>query len=205
MGCVALPRVAPGYPKILQDRLGLDSPGVLWCKGDISLLERPMISLVGSRELYSQNREFAGAVGALAARLGYVLVSGNARGADMEAQESCLRHGGCVISVVADALCKAPVRPNVLYLAEEGYDLSFTSLRALSRNRVIHALPRMTFVAQCSLERGGTWKGTTQNLRNCWSAVCCFDDGSAAARALEKRGAVLLRTEQLNPELLPIL
>lgn len=205
MDCTALPRVAPGYPQVLQDRLGLDSPGVLWCKGDMSLLEKPMISLVGSRELYSDNRRFAGAVGELAARLGCALVSGNARGADSEAQESCLSHGGCVISVVADELCKAPVRKNVLYVAEDGYDLHFSAIRALSRNRVIHALPRMTFVAQCSLERGGTWKGTTQNLRNYWSAVCCFNDGSAASRALEKRGAVLIELDQLKPDLLPIL
>ena len=200
MDCRAVTWITPGYPRVLKDRLGLDSPGVLWYKGDASLLEKPMIALVGSRELYSDNREFAAAVGALAARLGYVLVSGNARGADTQAQESCLQHGGCVISVVADALCKMPARRNVLYVAEDGYDLPFTATRALSRNRVIHALPKMTFVAQCSLERGGTWKGTTQNLRNYWSTVCCFDDGSAAARALESRGAVLIRLDQLTPE-----
>lgn len=200
--CVPLTWATPGYPQILHSRLGEGSPGALWCKGDISLLDRPMLALVGSRGLYSDNRAFAAAVGALAAELGYVLVSGNARGADTEAQESCLRHGGCVVSVVADALCKAPVRRNVLYVAEDGYDLPFTAARALSRNRVIHALPKMTFVAQCSLERGGTWKGTVQNLRGNWSTVCCFDDGSAASRALEKRGAVLIRTDQLKPQYL---
>lgn len=205
INCLPLTWTTPGYPQVLRDKLGEDSPGVLWCKGDTSLLEKPMLSLVGSRDLYSDNREFAAAVGALAARLGYALVSGNARGADTEAQESCLRHGGSVISVVADELCKAPLRRNVAYVAEEGYDLPFTATRALSRNRVIHALPRMTFVAQCALERGGTWKGTTQNLRNYWSTVCCFDDSSAASRALESRGAVLIRLDQLRPELLPIL
>ena len=200
--CIPLTWATPGYPEVLRERLGEDSPGALWCKGDLSLLEKPMLALVGSRDLYSANRDFAGAVGKLAAELGYVLVSGNARGADTQAQESCLANGGEVISVVADALCKSPLRRNVLYVAEDGYDLPFTAARALSRNRVIHALPKMTFVAQCSLERGGTWKGTTQNLRNYWSTVCCFDDGSAAARALEKRGAVLIRTEQLKPEYL---
>lgn len=203
--CAAVTRVTPGYPRILMDRLGQESPGVLWCKGDVSLLEKPAICLVGSRELYSANREFAAAVGAMAARAGCVLVSGNARGADTEAQESCLSHGGCVISVVADALCKSPLRRNVLYISEEGFDLPFTAARALSRNRVIHALANMAFVAQCSLERGGTWKGTVQNLRNHWSPVCCFDDGSAASRALEGRGAVLIHLDQLRPELLPIL
>lgn len=200
--CVPLTWATPGYPQILRSRLGEDSPGALWCKGDVSLLEKPMLSLVGSRDLYSDNRAFAAAVGKLAAELGYVLVSGNARGADAEAQESCLWHGGSVVSVVADALCKAPLRRNVLYVAEDGYDLPFTATRALSRNRVIHALPKMTFVAQCSLERGGTWKGTVQNLRGNWSTVCCFDDGSAAARALEKRGAVLIRKDQLQPKYL---
>lgn len=200
--CVPLTWATPGYPQALRARLGEDSPGALWCKGDTSLLDRPMLSLVGSRDLYSENRKFAAAVGAMAARLGYVLVSGNARGADTEAQESCLACGGSVISVVADALCKAPLRRNVLYVAEEGYDMPFTATRALSRNRVIHGLPKMTLVAQCSLERGGTWKGTVQNLRKYWSPVCCFDDGSAASRALEKRGAVLIGMDQLSPQYL---
>ena len=39
--CTPITRVSKGYPVHLRKRLGLDAPGVLWAKGDLSLLERP--------------------------------------------------------------------------------------------------------------------------------------------------------------------
>lgn len=189
LGCVPVTRITEQYPLILRQRLGLDSPGSLWMKGDRSLLNTPAISVVGSRELRPENYAFAQAVGYHAAEQGLTLVSGNARGADRVAQEACLRAGGRVICIVADELWKHPPRENVLYISEEDYDSPFTAQRALSRNRCIHALGRMVFVVQSHLEKGGTWDGTAKNLRFGWSPVACFRDGSEAARELEQIGA----------------
>lgn len=202
-GCVPVTRVSTGYPVLLRQRLGLDSPGCLWAKGDLSLLEKPAIALVGSRDLREANRVFARRVGEMAAENGWVLVSGNARGADRTGQEACLSKGGQVISVVADRLLDHPNRENVLYLSEDGFGEDFSSQRALSRNRCIHALGCLTFVAQCTLGKGGTWSGTAQNLRRGYSNVLCFRDGSAASRELERLGAFLLTTEELKDFRLP--
>lgn len=196
--CTPITRVSTGYPVHLRKRLGLDAPGVLWAKGDLSLLERPMIALVGSRDIAAPNAEFAAMAGREAARQGYVLVSGNARGADRIAQKACLEAGGKIISVVADELMKQSVRDNVLYLSEEGYDSAFSSVRALSRNRVIHALGEKVLVAQCTLGMGGTWSGTTRNLKENWSPVFCFGDGSEAVRQLEQLGAVTVIADDLK-------
>ena len=193
-GCVPVTRVTDGYPLILRKRLGLDCPGSLWCKGDIHLLDTPAVALVGSRDLQQPNREFAEEVGRQAALQGLTLVSGNARGADRTAQESCLRAGGQVISVVADELSKQPLRENVLYVSEEDFEAEFSAQRAISRNRVIHALGRMVFVAQSHQGKGGTWDGTVKNLRFGWSPVLCFRDGSEAACQLEQMGAFLIDT-----------
>lgn len=195
--CYPVTRVSSNYPPWLRRRLGLDAPGSLWAKGDLSLLGQPCISLVGSRELYAPNAAFAAEAGRQAARQGFVLISGNARGADKIAQASCLEHGGRVICVVADLLEKHPLRRRVLYLSEDGFDLDFTAVRALSRNRVIHALGSCTLVAQCSLGTGGTWSGTQKNLRQHWSPVFCFDDGSAACQALVQMGASAIKPEAL--------
>ena len=67
--------------------------------------------------------------------------------------------------MVADSLVRKSVRSRLLYLSEDGYDQSFTALRALSRNRVIHAMGSVSLVAQCAREQGGTWSGTVRNLR----------------------------------------
>lgn len=188
LDCVPVTRISEGYPLVVRKRLGLDSPGCLWTRGDRSLLQEPSVSLVGSRELQEENWKFAAEVGRQAALQGYVLVSGNARGADRTAQESCLAHGGKVISVVADELWKQPIRENVLYLSEDGFEEAFSAQRALSRNRVIHAMGLKTFVAQASLKMGGTWDGTVKNLRFGWSPVYGFQDGSEAMELLTGMG-----------------
>lgn len=189
-GCVPITRVSEAYPAALKYRLGLDSPGCLWAKGDISLLKKPAVALVGSRELNPENREFAAEVGRQAANQGFTLVSGNARGADKTAQNACLEAGGQVVSVVADPLESHRTRSNVLYLSEDGFDLPFSAQRALSRNRVIHALGAAAFVAQSDLGKGGTWDGTVNNLKHGVSPVFCFRDGSDAITELCQMGAV---------------
>ena len=198
LGCIPLTRVTEAYPLLLRKRLGLDSPGCLWAKGDLSLLKQPVVALVGSRELLENNRRFAAEVGRQAALQGYVLVSGNARGADRTAQESCLAAGGQVISIVADELWKHPLRENLLYLSEDSYDEAFSAQRALSRNRCIHALGTKTFVAQTSLKSGGTWDGTVKNLRAGWSSVYCFRDGSEGMELLHQMGADLIGLNDLQ-------
>lgn len=198
LDCVPITRVTEHYPLILRQRLGLDSPGTLWAKGNLSILNTPAIALVGSRELGRENHAFAEAVGCHAAKQGLTLVSGNARGADRAAQEACLRAGGKVISIVADELWKHHSRENILYVSEEDYDSPFTSQRALSRNRCIHALGQMVFVAQSGLQKGGTWDGTTKNLHFGWSPVACFRDGSAASIELEQMGAYLIGVEDME-------
>ena len=195
--CVPVTRVSDDYPRLLRYRLRAESPGCLWAKGDVSLLNTPAISLVGSRDLEPENRCFAEEVGRQAARQGLTLVSGNARGADRAAQNACLEAGGRVISIVADELEKQLLQEGILYLSEDGYCEPFSAQRAISRNRCIHALGRITFVAQAALGKGGTWDGTVKNLRHGWSSVACFRDGSAASLELEHRGAWLVDPEDL--------
>lgn len=196
--CQPLTRISDGYPRILAQRLGLESPSVLWAKGNIALLNTNKIAVVGCRDIRMENATFAQEVGRQAAIQGYTLVSGNARGADKLAQRSCIKHGGSVICVVADALTGQKAHERVLYLSEEDYDAEFSAQRALSRNRIIHALGEKTFVAQCDLERGGTWHGTANNLRHGWSPVFCFADGSDAVLQLQQRGAQMIDLALVN-------
>ena len=189
-GCIPVMRLSEEYPDLLRKRLGSDAPAFLWTRGDTALLSASAVSLVGSRNLRVQNEDFAKQVGMQAAKQGYVLISGNARGADIASQESALAHGGKVISIVADSLLDHPERENVLYISEDSFDMAFSSARALSRNRIIHALGQKVFVAQSTYQSGGTWDGTAKNLAKGISPVFCYADGSEAAQALCRMGAV---------------
>lgn len=188
-GCIPLTKVSKGYPANVSMLLGNDAPGCLWAKGPLELLEHPMVALVGSRDIQPENLRFAKEVGRQAALQGYVLVSGNARGADRAAQSACLAAGGQVICVIADHLGRMEDQENILYLSEDVYDGAFSVQRALSRNRVIHCLGSRVFVAQCGCQHGGTWDGTLRNLRQEWNPVYCFLDGSEASELLLQLGA----------------
>ena len=197
LGCVPITRVSQGYPYALR-RLQLDAPGVLWAMGDLSILGRPMVSLVGSRDVHPKNEQFAAEVGRQAACQGYVLVSGNARGSDRVAQESCLAAGGYVVIVAADSLEYKQKNEHILYLCEDSFDFPFSTQRALSRNRVIHCLGSRVFVAQCEYRTGGTWNGTEKNLSYNWSPVFCYEDNSVACRSLAQMGAVKINIDALS-------
>lgn len=198
LGCHVISRVGEEYPQTIHSRLKLDAPGCLWMRGNRELLKKPAVALVGSRDLRQDNLDFAKEVGRQAARQGFVLLSGNARGADRAAQDSCLEAGGEVISIVADELEKYTPREHILYMSEDGFDLPFSTQRALSRNRLIHCMGIRTFVAQCGYQHGGTWDGTVKNLRFGWSPVHCFRDGSASVDLLQGMGAEGINLEDLH-------
>lgn len=195
-------RISRGYPVQLLQRLGDDAPPVLFYRGDPALLEMPSIALVGSRELGTAHAEFAAAVGRFAAKNGFVLISGNARGADRTAQEACLAHGGRVTAYVAERLIDLAPRRGVLYVSEEAPEMPFSAQRALSRNRLIHAGGAGVFVARSHIGSGGTWRGTIKNLHAGWTPVFILDDGSAAVRELVARDAHRIPMDQNYDEVL---
>ena len=182
-------RLDARFPQRLREQLGARCPAALFCRGDLRLLQRPCISVVGSRHLASPGAQFAAQAGRLAAREGFTLCSGDAMGADRTAQEACLSNGGSVLIFPATELVYCPVRENVLYAAEGGFELGFSAQRALGRNRFIHAMGEKTLVAQTSFGKGGTWNGSLDNLQHEYSPLFVFDDGSEGARALCARGA----------------
>lgn len=182
-------RLDARFPQRLREQLGARCPAALFCRGDLRLLQRPCISVVGSRHLASPGAQFAAQAGRLAAREGFTLCSGDAMGADRTAQEACLRGGGSVLIFPATELVYCPVRENVLYAAEGGFELGFSAQRALGRNRFIHAMGEKTLVAQTGFGKGGTWNGSLDNLQHEYSPLFVFDDGSEGALALCARGA----------------
>lgn len=182
-------RLDARFPQRLREQLGARCPAALFCRGDLRLLQRPCISVVGSRHLASPGAQFAAQAGRLAAKEGFTLCSGDAMGADRTAQEACLRGGGSVLIFPATELVYCPIRKNTLYVAEGGFELGFSAQRALGRNRFIHAMGEKTLVAQTSFGKGGTWNGSLDNLQHEYSPLFVFDDGSEGARALCARGA----------------
>jgi DNA processing protein len=90
----------PGYPAILAEIE--DAPPVLATKGDLSLLARPAVALVGARNSSAAAIRFARGLATDLAREGHIVVSGLARGIDAAAHTGALDGG--TIGVVAGGL-----------------------------------------------------------------------------------------------------
>ncbi len=198
-GIQVLTRFSKHYPQILRQRLGIDAPAALFCAGDLSLFNTRAMALVGSRALTEPGASFARRVGMLCAKEHVTLVSGGAAGADSAAQQSCLEYGGSVICYTAESLPDRIGKSMAsLLVSEDCWEMPFSARRALSRNRLIHAQGDYVFVAQSGFGKGGTWRGTCENLERGWSPVFVCDDGSAGAAGLCERGAVPVKVKQLT-------
>lgn len=95
-------RGEPAYPPLLNHCA--DAPPALFCQGDLTLLLRPAIAVVGSRR---PSRDGGAAAYELAARLadhGMTVVSGLARGIDGFAHAGALSAGGTTVGVMATGL-----------------------------------------------------------------------------------------------------
>jgi DNA processing protein len=96
-GAVPVFTIEPGYPAPLAFLDG--APPMLYVKGEHSLLNRPTVAIVGSRQCSAAGlkvaRQLAGGISAG----GYVIASGLARGIDAEAHRAALEGG--TVAVVA--------------------------------------------------------------------------------------------------------
>ena len=99
--------VLPGAAEIpprRHPRLGLrpdaDRRRPLWVLGDPSVLRRPAIGIVGTRQPSAHGLAAARAISAICALEGWVVVSGVARGIDEAAHEAALAAGGRSIGVL---------------------------------------------------------------------------------------------------------
>jgi DNA processing protein len=99
MGARVLLAGDPDFPASLEEIP--DSPAVLYAWGDISLLTRPCVAFVGSRDHTRYGAEAATVLaGAVATRA--VVVSGMARGIDAIAHTAALDAGGTSIGVLGN-------------------------------------------------------------------------------------------------------
>lgn len=195
-----------GYPAQLLRKPGGGVPPVFFCAGNLELLRGPFVGLAGSRRLGAAGAAFAERAGELAAKEGFVLVTGGARGADWTALRACLENGGQTVMFVPDELRRrvGDAGPDCLMLSAGGYDLPFSTARALTRNAWVHKMGNSTLIAQTGKDRGGTWRGGVENLRMGWSALYVNDDGSPGAMALADMGAVPLRRLDSIAGLVPL-
>jgi len=172
-GIWVVSRADADYPRRLLTALGTAAPPILYGAGDISLLSRQALGVVGSRKAPDAALEVAAAAGAGAARIGALLVSGNAQGIDRVAMQAAADAGGVIVAVLADGLEKQALVPenrDALHddrlVAVSPFDpgVGRTVGLLMGRNKVIYGLSDAVLVADTKHGEGGTWSGAHEHL-----------------------------------------
>jgi len=188
------------YPARLSKRLGVSAPALLHVAGPAELLTIDGVGVVGSRSVGREAMEVAEEVARLAVKSRLPVVSGAARGIDQTAMSAALEAGGQVVGLPADAMAKLLKDPSIRRSILDGSlclaspyapTAGFSVGTAMSRNKLIYALSRVTLVVTSDDGTGGTWAGATEALQKKIAPVAVWiGPGAGPGNAkLVRRGA----------------
>lgn len=114
MVTLTLDLILGGYRIIPADqkgRLGFDETEVggakLWCSGDLSLVRRPCVAIVGTRNVSPDGAKRARRLARELVEAGIVVVSGLAKGVDTNALTAAIEYGGKVVGVIGTPIDEA--------------------------------------------------------------------------------------------------
>ena len=157
--------VTPGdtaYPEAF--RTLPDPPVVFYAAGDLSLLSRPGIGVVGTRAPSDYGRRSAHRLAGDLTRAGYSIVSGMARGIDAVAHAAALEAGGGTVGVLGHGIDRVyPPDNRALFAAVRAHGLLMTELAPGDeplagnfprRNRLIAALSAGVLVVEMGAKSG---------------------------------------------------
>ena len=160
IGARLLIRSDPSYPAALRELP--DAPPLLWALGDLALLSRPMIALVGARNASSLGLRMARKLAADLGAAGFVVVSGLARGVDAAAHKASLGTGtvavmGGGVDVLypsENAVLGREIAAKGLRLSEQPIGLQPMARHFPARNRIISGLARGLVVVEAAARSG---------------------------------------------------
>jgi DNA protecting protein DprA len=164
------------YPGLLKASLKPEqTPPLLFYAGDLRILERKAIAIIGSRNASEESLDFTRAAARYCAERGANVISGNARGVDRAAYEGATSSDGCTTVVLPHGIRKlsgVQMRAlvpqiesgRVLLISQFHPDAQWVVSRAMERNKVVTGLAQIVIVAQSDVQ-GGTWEGANGALK----------------------------------------
>jgi DNA processing protein len=192
------------YPPLLREIA--DPPLVLHFRGDLSLLRRPAIAVVGSRRASPYAINAARRITAPLAAAGLTIVSGLALGVDAAAHEAALDANGATIAVLGTGIDVAYPRPNRRLYQRVGLLLTElppgTPPMAMNfpiRNRIIAGITLGTIVIEATARSGSliTARMAAEQNREVFAVPgSIFSEGTEGTHRLIQYGAKLVHEAQ---------
>lgn len=179
-------------------------------RGDASLLDCVTVGFSGQRDAGEESLAITVALAEQAARLGYTVVSGGARGIDMAAHVAVLEAGGATAVVLPQglatwnpphALANRQVAGRVLVLGEDVPWEAWNTDSAMRRNRMIVDLSRIFTVPQSGTSGGSHSTGMYALNHDRVTFVPDLGPGYPGNLRLLQRGARPLVMQDGRPDL----
>ncbi len=194
---------SPHYPSALSELD--DAPPFLWVMGDVTVLNRPMIALVGARNASSLGTRMARTLAHELGEAGFVVVSGLARGIDTAAHLAAVPFGTVAVQAGGvDVMYPAEntelahtIAAQGLRLSEQPMGLQPMARHFPKRNRIISGLSRATVVVEAAAKSGSliTARDALDQGRDVLAVPGHpFDARAAGANMLIRDGATLVRS-----------
>ena len=162
----------PDFPqriRTLKDKISL--PAILYVTGNVAILNRPGVAIVGGRYAGAAALAAADSLAAELAAKGVNIISGYAAGIDTAAHLAALRAGGTTSVVLSEGIdhfqTKQELREfltaeNTLVISQFEPDAKWASYLAMTRNKLVCALSGAVLVIVSRPERdlNGRMSGT---------------------------------------------
>jgi DNA processing protein len=195
------------YPRALTEVP--DAPPVLWALGDVTLLNRPAVGMVGARNASSLGVRMARRLGEGLSQAGFTVVSGLARGIDAAAHEAALAAEGRTIAVMAggidviypaeNAALAAAIAAAGCRISEHPPGLEPQARHFPLRNRIVAGLSRAVVVVEAAAKSGSliSTKAALDYGREVMAVPGHpFDARASGCNILIRDGALLIRGPQ---------
>lgn len=165
IGVRTLPFYHQDFPEELR-KIGDECPPLIHLKGNMELLGKKAVAVIGARQADRRGCGAAYKLGAGYGGKGWVVISGLAMGCDAAAHRGCLDAKGGTIAVVATGLDLTHPKENKplqdmilsaggLLMSEQAAGVKANPARLVARNRLQAAMSEKVIVAQCP-EHSGT-------------------------------------------------
>ncbi|HVW66603.1 MAG TPA: DNA-processing protein DprA [Candidatus Peribacteraceae bacterium] len=151
------------YPSALREIA--DPPVFLSYRGDLSILDQPLLGIVGTREISSYGRRVVETFVPSLVRANLITVSGLALGVDAAVAQQTIKAGGKTVAVLGGGLssiyphtnrklAEDIVRHGGLLLSEFPLEMKPDKYTFPSRNRIIAGVSLGTLVCEAPVESG---------------------------------------------------
>jgi len=160
------------YPKLIIKKFDNSPPPILFCKGNISLLNVDSIAIVGSRDVDDAGLEATKKIARHLAENGYNIVSGYAKGVDTSAHLGALECDGTTTAVLSCGIKQTPTKKEIqekynwendlLLVSQFKPNEAWSARNAMIRNKLVCALSKAVVIIQSGPEKdeNGKMSGT---------------------------------------------